>query len=121
MRRDTRLDAWRCERGHVHLHGGALCHACARPLRPVRVAADARLLAATTVHVNPGGRPFVLGVAVTRCGRARTLCVVEGALRKNGRDAIRLRNENGVIVARAAGVRGHSPARFPTREGSQKS
>jgi hypothetical protein len=90
-------------------------------LQPVRVAPGARLIAHTTVRVNPAGRPFVLGLAVTRCGRARTLCVVEGEIRGNGRDAVRLCNERGVIVARGLSVRGRNPAPAATRGGSRRS
>ena len=109
------LAAWRCHRGHVHLHVAARCPACGGRLQSVRVAPGARLIALTTVRVNPSGRPFVLGLAVTRCGRARTLCVVEGEIRGNGRDAVRLCNERGVIVARGLSVRGRSPAPPATR------
>ncbi len=95
-----RIDAWRCGRGHVHLHESPVCGDCGRPLRRARVSPEARLIATTTVYVNPAGRPFVLGVAVTRGVRARTLCIVEGAVRGSGRDEVLLREEEGRIVAR---------------------
>ena len=120
-RAGARLDAWRCDAGHLQLHAAAACPSCGRPLRRARVAPAARLIATTTVRVNPGGRPFVLGIAVTKCGRARTLCVVDTVIRGNGRDAVRLRNEGGVIVAGATGVRVRSRAQHPTPEGSRRS
>jgi uncharacterized OB-fold protein len=118
VKQRRRIDAWRCDGGHVDLHAGAACAACGRRVRPVTIPCEARLVATTVVRINPSGRPFVLGVAVTRCGRARTLCRVEGALRNNGRDAVRLRDEGGVIVAVA--IRGRSRARSATRADSRR-
>lgn len=115
------LDAWRCARGHLHLHGGPVCPACGAPLRAARVAPDARVVAFTTVRVAPGGSPFVLGIAQTRCGRARTLCVVATPLRGSGHDAVRLSNEDGVIVARAGRLSADSRVQHPTREDWQES
>ncbi|MDH4035879.1 MAG: hypothetical protein OEX18_01745 [Candidatus Krumholzibacteria bacterium] len=115
-----RLVAWRCPRGHVQLHGAPACPACGERLRPARLSPDARLIATTTVRVNPQGRPFVLGIAVTRCGRARTLCVVRTRIRGNGRDAVRLCNEDGVVVARAARVKARSPGQSARRGGSRR-
>ena len=116
------LAAWRCERGHLQLHAGVSCAACGRALRTSRVPSGARLVAVTTVRVNPRGRPFVLGVAVTACGHARTLCVVEGAIRGNGRDAVRLHIAGGVVVARAAGrIRERSREPVSTPEDSRRS
>jgi hypothetical protein len=117
----THLAAWRCQRGHVHLHGAVSCPDCGSSLQAARVAPDARIIATTTVRVNPSGRPFVLGLAVTRCGHARTLCVVETEIRGNGRDPVWLCNEAGVMVARARRVRGRSPEPPATREDSRRS
>jgi hypothetical protein len=129
MSRAGRLRAWRCGLGHVQLNEDTSCGACGRPLRPARIGAAARLIAATTVRVNPAGRPFVLGVAVTRCGRARTLCVVETPIRGNGRDAVRLAERDGVIVARGCGdsrrarpaLKARNPGPRATGEDSQRS
>ncbi len=62
----------------------------------------ARLVLVTTVRVNPSGAPFRLGVAVERCGRARVLCVVEGAVRGLGYDRVVLEDRDGATVARPA-------------------
>ena len=97
--RSRHLPAWRCARGHLHLHESPLCPDCGAPLSSTRVRAEARLTVITTVRVTPGGKPRVLAIAQTRSGRARTLCVVEHATRRSGHDAVRLRNDNGVIVA----------------------
>ncbi|HET6350378.1 MAG TPA: hypothetical protein VFH88_14980, partial [Candidatus Krumholzibacteria bacterium] len=70
------------------------------PTRTVRIRADAVLELATTVHVNPTGRPFRLGVAVTRSGHARTLCHVEGAMRGLGNDSVVLERRGDILVAR---------------------
>lgn len=110
-----RLDAWRCLHGHVQLHTAPRCPSCGGAMRRARVSADARLIAVTTVRVNPSGRPFVLAVAVTRCGRARTLCVVRSAIRGDGHDAVRLHDEGGVIVAVARGREGRIRGRNPVR------
>jgi len=63
---------------------------------------DARLVLVTTVRINPTGAPFRLGVAVMRSGRARVLCVVEGAVRGLGYDRVVLEERGGVTVARPA-------------------
>jgi hypothetical protein len=60
----------------------------------------ARLVLVTTVRVNPSGAPFRLGVAIEGCGRARVLCVVEGAVRGLGYDRVLLEECRGVTVAR---------------------
>jgi hypothetical protein len=117
----SHLAAWRCSRGHVHLHGADSCPDCGGRLQAARVSADARIIATTTVRVNPTGRPFVLGLAVTRCGRARTLCVVEAGIRGNGHDPVWLLNEAGLMVARAPRVRERSPEPPATRGDWRKS
>lgn len=96
----TRIAAWQCARGHTSLHPDQACTACGGRLRTLEIAPDATLLFATTVRVNPSGQPFQLGVAVTRCGRARTLCRIEGALRGLGHDVVVLERRGDVIVAR---------------------
>jgi uncharacterized OB-fold protein len=95
-----RLDAWRCGRGHVFLHPHPACPECGERLAATRVSAAARLLLATTVRVNPTGLPYVLGLAETECGRARTLCRVEGPVRGGGHDAVRLERRGATVVAR---------------------
>lgn len=70
--------------------------------RRVGIAGEATLVLVTTVRINPSGAPFQLGVAVTRSGRARVLCRVEGAVRGLGHDRVRLEERDGVVVARAA-------------------
>ncbi|HEX5131266.1 MAG TPA: hypothetical protein VFX92_02135 [Candidatus Krumholzibacteria bacterium] len=109
MRRRTArrpwLAAWRCAAGHVHIHAASGCPACGGALRAVAIRPEARLIAMTTVRVTPDGTPFRLGVAVTRAGNARTLCIVVGAVRGTGRDAVLLREENGSIIARPRGAR----------------
>ena len=62
----------------------------------------ARLVLVTTVRVNPSGTPFRLGMAIERRGRARVLCVVEGAVRGLGYDRVLLEECDGVTVARPA-------------------
>jgi hypothetical protein len=76
----------------------------------VRIPARARLVAHTTVRVNPTGVPYRLGVAVTDRGAA-TLCVIEGEIRGNGRDRVTLVERNGRFYARGARARvSRSPA-----------
>lgn len=100
MRRTPRLEARRCARGHVGLHSDPACAVCGEPASPVRILPDAVLELVTTVRVNPTGEPFQLGVAVTRAGRARTLCRVEGAVRGLGNDAVVLERRGDVLIAR---------------------
>lgn len=103
MNRLQQLPAWRCLNGHVSLHPGEACGSCGVPMHPYRILPDAVLELVTTVHVNPSGQPFQLGVAVTRAGRLRTLCRVEGAVRGLGHDAVVLERRGEVIVARRRG------------------
>jgi uncharacterized OB-fold protein len=100
--RAPRLDGWRCPRGHVYLHAHETCPECGLRLRATRIAPRATLILVTYVRVSPSAEPFRLGLAVTRCGRARTLCRVEGCVRGNGRDAVLLHRRGETIIARAA-------------------
>ena len=101
MTTHRRLSAWRCDRGHVGLYADEACATCGERLRPVQIPADAVLELVTTVRVNPTGQPFQLGIAVTRAGRARTVCRVEGGVRGLGHDAVVLERRGDTIVARA--------------------
>jgi uncharacterized OB-fold protein len=98
----TRLEAWCCPRGHVYLHAHGACPDCGAALRPTRLSPHATLLLATTVRVSPSAAPFQLGLAITVCGRARTLCHVEGRVRGSGSDAVILERRNDTLVARPA-------------------
>jgi hypothetical protein len=100
-----RLLAWRCGSGHLTLLEEGTCAACGGTLQTTPVHAAARLVATTTVRVNPTGHPFVLGIAVTTAGRVRTLCVVDGPVRHSGHDRVWLTREGGRIVARAVNPR----------------
>jgi hypothetical protein len=100
MNRLQLLPAWRCSRGHGSLHPDDVCTSCGEPLIACRILPDAVLELVTTVRVNPSGQPFQLGVAVTRAGRLRTLCRVEGAMRGLGYDAVVLERRGDVIIAR---------------------
>jgi uncharacterized OB-fold protein len=102
MRRTPKLEAWRCERGHVYLHPHDACPECGARLRGSRVSPEATLLLVTTVRVTPDGSPFALGLAVTVCGRARTVCRVQGAVRGSGSDAVVLERIGPAIIARPA-------------------
>jgi len=117
--RSKRLQAWRCDRGHLTLHEEAACARCGAGLRPTSLDGAARLVTTTTVRVNPSGRPFALGIAVTSAGRARTLCVVDGPVRHNGHDRVWLTREGGRIVARAVSRR--SRVQSASREDSKRS
>ncbi len=99
MRRN-RLHAWRCERGHITLQADAACTSCGGRLHELLIAPEAVLELVTTVRVNPSGEPFQLGIAVTRSGRARTICRVEGAVRALGHDPVVLERRGDVIIAR---------------------
>ncbi|HEX6789798.1 MAG TPA: hypothetical protein VF247_00680 [Candidatus Krumholzibacteria bacterium] len=99
-RRPGRLDARRCARGHVSLHADPACATCGAPMRDVRIRADAVLELVTVVRVNPTGQPYQLGVAITRAGRVRTICRVEGSVRGLGTDAVVLERRDDMIVAR---------------------
>lgn len=101
MRR--RLKAWNCANGHLTLQHDAACATCGASLRELHIAPEATLELVTTVHVNPTGEPYQLGIAVTRAGRARTICRVEGAVRALGHDAVVLERRGGMIIARGVG------------------
>jgi len=100
MRRRASIPGVRCARGHVHAQAGTHCPECDAPTRSARLAGDAILVLVTTVRINPSGAPFRLGVAVTRGGRARVLCLIEGNVRGLGRDRVQLEERDGVVVAR---------------------
>lgn len=98
MRR--RLQAWTCMNGHTTLQHDPVCAACGAPLQDIVIAPEAVLELVTTVRVNPSGEPFQLGIAVTRAGRARTICRVEGAVRALGHDPVVLERRGDMIIAR---------------------
>ena len=100
MIRLPRLDARRCARGHLSLEADPSCTQCGERVYAVQVRPEATLELVTTVRVNPTGQPYQLGVAVTRAGRARTLCRVEGAVRGLGNDAVILERRGDVLIAR---------------------
>lgn len=104
-RAPKRLCGSRCERGHVHAPQSSVCPECGARATPTRLSHDATLVLVTTVRVNPSGDPFRLGVAVTRCGRARVLCRVEGVVRGSGRDRVTLEENDGVVAARGRRTR----------------
>lgn len=99
-----RINALRCPRGRLYLYAHDICPCCGGRLTPVRIPSRARLVAHTTVRVNPSGVPYRLGVAVTASGAA-TLCVVEGEIRGNGRDRVTLVERGGRFHARGARAR----------------
>jgi len=100
LTRRARLFAFACARGHTYLHAQDACPQCGTRLRARWIPPDATLTLETTVRVTPDGAPFVLGIAVTRCGRARTLCRVDGGIRRQGYDRVVLEREGDVFVAR---------------------
>jgi uncharacterized OB-fold protein len=100
MKRHRRIEARRCRLGHVSLQSDPACLRCGEPMQPVRIRASAVLELVTVVRVNPSGQPYQLGVAVTRAGRARTLCRVEGKVRGAGNDAVVLERRDDLIIAR---------------------
>jgi uncharacterized OB-fold protein len=101
MRRTPPLDARRCAHGHISLHFDPVCTLCGGRTEATRIRPDAVLELVTVVRVNPSGEPYRLGVAVTRAGRARTICRVEGAVRGLGTDEVVLERRDDMIVARA--------------------
>ena len=99
MRRE-KLKALRCIHGHITLQQDPACTTCGAALRQLCLAPFAVLELVTTVRVNPSGEPFQLGIAVTRAGRARTICRVEGAVRGLGHDPVVLERRGDMIIAR---------------------
>ncbi|HKW13750.1 MAG TPA: hypothetical protein VJS69_04605 [Candidatus Krumholzibacteria bacterium] len=97
MRRS--LKAWNCTNGHLTLQHDPVCATCGASVRELNIAPEATLELVTTVHVNPTGQPYRLGIAVTRAGRARTICRVEGAVRALGHDRVLLERRGDMIVA----------------------
>jgi len=96
--------AWFCRNGHLWLYGHQNCPDCGAPLTETSIASDARLVSHTVVRVNPTGRPIHLGVAQTAPG-AKTLCIIAGRIRGNGRDRVRLVKRHGRYHALAPGSR----------------
>ena len=99
MRR--RLQAWSCTRGHTTLQHDNVCASCGARLHEFLINPEAVLELVTTVRVNPSGEPFQLGIAVTRAGRTRTICRVEGNVRALGHDRVILERRGDMIVARS--------------------
>jgi uncharacterized OB-fold protein len=89
MKRNLKITAWSCRNKHLWLYGHDVCPDCGGPLFETSVSSDARLVSHTVVRVNPTGFPIRLGVAETASG-ARTLCIITGGIRGNGRDRVRL-------------------------------
>jgi uncharacterized OB-fold protein len=119
--RDKHVDALRCPEGTLFLHAYDRCPSCGGALTRVRVRAEATLVSHTTVRVNPSGEAFGLGVALT-AGGAATLCIVDGNVRGNGRDRVRLVLRDGRFHALAAGARvTRSRGPLSTRGDSRKS
>jgi uncharacterized OB-fold protein len=106
LTRLARLGAFVCARGHAYLHAQDACPQCGARLQARWIPPDATLTLDTTVRVTPDGDPFVLGIAVTRCGRARALCRVEGTIRGHGYDHVVLEKRGDVFVARRLSQRG---------------
>jgi hypothetical protein len=120
-RRRRRLDARQCDRGHLSLQRDEQCALCGRPMREVGIRPEAVLELVTTVRVNPAGEPFQLGVAMTRAGRARTLCRVEGAVRGHSNDTVVLERRGDTIVARPQrALRARSRVRSANRRGARR-
>ena len=81
--------AHRCGGGCLWIYPHEDCPNCGSRLAPVRIPSDATVVSHTVVRVNPSGAPVHLGVARTTTG-AKTLCVIHGEIRGNGRDRVRL-------------------------------
>ena len=97
MRR--RLQAWSGVNGHRTLQKDPACTICGAPLHEFLMVSDAVLELVTTVRVSSSGEPFQLGIAVTRAGRVRTICRVEGSVRALGLDSVVLERRGDMIVA----------------------
>jgi len=121
MMRRQQLDARRCAEGHLSVQLDERCVVCGRAMRAMRIRSEAVLELVTTVRVNPSGEPFQLGVAVTRAGRVRTLCRIEGSVRGHGNDAVVLERRGDMIVARPwRAVRARSRARSANQRGARR-
>jgi uncharacterized OB-fold protein len=83
------ITAHRCPKGCLWLHEHEDCPDCGGRLKPVRINNEANVVSDTVVRVNPSGSPIHLGVARTTTG-ATTLCIIQGQIRGNGRDKVRL-------------------------------
>jgi hypothetical protein len=128
LSRRARLNAFACARGHAYLHAHDACPQCGDRLRTLSIPPEAILTLETTVRVTPDGVPFALGIAVTRCGRARTLCRLEGPGRRRGYDRVVLEKEGDEFVARTdarartvRAVRGRSRGPRPIRRAARRS
>ena len=88
------INARRCPRGCLWLHGYKSCPGCGAATTAVKISARAALISHTVVRVNPSGAPITLGVARAR-GGAATLCIVEGNVRGNGYERVTLVLKNG--------------------------
>lgn len=120
MDRSRWIEARRCIGcGALYIHDHEKCPACRAPLCSVRIGAGAVLVSHTTVRVNPTGRPYRIGVAVAAAG-ASTLCVVEGAVRGNGRDRVRLVYRDGRYHALAARARVTRSPSLPASDGDSR-
>lgn len=104
MRPGRHVTAYRCPNGTTWLHEHDVCPCCERGLNRVRIPAEATLFSHTTVRVTPDGAPVRLGVAVTASG-ATTLCIIDGNIRGNGRDRVRLIFRDGKFYALGRGAR----------------
>jgi uncharacterized OB-fold protein len=109
------ITASRCRLGCLWLHEHDDCPDCGGRLTPVRIPCEATLISDTVVRVNPSGSPIHLAVAKTSTG-ASTLCVVDGPVRGNGRDKVRLVFRDGKYHAV-----NRSRRRRANREGCRKS
>jgi uncharacterized OB-fold protein len=83
------ITAYRCPTGCLWLHEHEDCPDCGGRLEPVRINNEANVVSDTVVRVNPSGSPIHLGVARTTTG-ATTLCIIQGQIRGNGHDKVRL-------------------------------
>ncbi len=121
MKPPRRIDARRCQSGHVSLQPDPVCVRCGERMYPASIRANAVLELVTVVRVNPTGEPYQLGVAVTLAGHARTLCRVEGMVRGAGNDAVVLERRGDMIVARPRRqIRARSRAGGATRRGARR-
>lgn len=104
MARDRFIVARRCREGCLWLYPYDRCPKCKTATTPVKTSALAFLTSHTVVRVNPGGTPITLGVA-RAAGGAATLCAVDGEVRGNGFEKVRLVVEDGRYRALTPGVR----------------
>ncbi len=74
------LNTYVCELAHAFLVEHDVCPECNGALARRADEPRATLVAHTVVRVNPSGRPFRLGLAITNSG-ARTLCIIDDGVR----------------------------------------